>query len=403
MTSATGNVPVMRWPVSSSSPGAERVAEAQLDRIDPAGRGQQVHLRLVRERHLHRTEAPHRAARRVVGPHAQRLDQRVRHSVRARREARRVGGDVERRRAVRAAVEHDARLEAHQRAVEVGTVPHPDPRRVTVHVPEERLAPGVHHLHRSPRAQREQARVDVQAHVLARTESTAHPAEGEAHEPLREPEAFGHLLTVVVQPLRRHDEVDAAVVGGDGEPGFGAHERLVLHPDLVLTLDDHKAARAGVAAPDEELAEDVPLGVERGSVDRGVGIRERFEHVVVDDDRVAGTPRRVRVVGRDGSNRFARVAHDVVREHGLVAMLEPVPVATTEVGGGEHRGDPGNGRARDRRRCRRCAPRGAASGGSGPRACRRPRGRRRTRTRRGPSAPRRGASPTRRHGRAVAA
>ena len=87
--------------------------------------------------------------------------------------------------------------------------------------------------------------MDVQAHVLARAERAADPAEGEAHELVGEPEALGDLVAVVVQPLRRDDEVDAAVVGGDGEAGLGAHERLVLHPDLVRALDDDGPRASG--------------------------------------------------------------------------------------------------------------------------------------------------------------
>ncbi len=142
MTSATGSVPVDPLTGEQLVTGRERVAQAQLDRVDVARGGEQVHLRLVRERHLHRAEAAHRATRRVVGAHAERLDERVGHAVRTGGEARGVGGDVERRRAVRAAVEDDARLEADERAVGVRAVAHPDAGRVAVHVTEERLAGG---------------------------------------------------------------------------------------------------------------------------------------------------------------------------------------------------------------------------------------------------------------------
>ena len=267
--------------------GSERVAQAQLDRVDVAGGGEEIHLGLVRERHLHRAEPAHRTTRRVVGAHAVRLHQRVGHPVRAGGEARGVGGDVERRRAVRAAVEDDAGLEAHERAVGFRAVAHPDVGRVAVHVTEERLAAGVHHLHRSAGVQREQARVDVEADVLPRAERAADTAEGQAYELLGEAQALRHLLAVVVQPLGRDDQVDAAVVGGDREPGLGTHERLVLHADLVRALDDDRAPVRGIAAPDDQLAEDVAVGVQRRRVGCGLGIGERLEHVVAHDDRRA--------------------------------------------------------------------------------------------------------------------
>ena len=114
-----------------------------------------------------------------------------------------------------------------------------------------------------------------------------------------EPEALRDLVAVVVQPLRRHDEVDAAVVGRDREPGLGPHERLVLHADLVGALDDDRPARVGVAAADHEVAEHVAVGVERRRVDRELGVDHRLEHLVVDDDRLARAPRGLGMVGRD--------------------------------------------------------------------------------------------------------
>ena len=100
----------------------------------------------------------------------------------------------------------------------------------------------------------------------ARAERAADAAEGQPHQLLGEPEALGHLLAVVVQPLGGDDEVDAAVVGGDGEARLGAHERLVLHPDLVGALDDDGTARVGIAAADDQLAEHVAVGVQRWRV-----------------------------------------------------------------------------------------------------------------------------------------
>ena len=49
--------------------------------------------------------------------------------------------------------------------------------RVAVHVPEERLLPAVDHLHRPSGPQGEEAGVDLEAHVLAGAERSAHAAE----------------------------------------------------------------------------------------------------------------------------------------------------------------------------------------------------------------------------------
>ncbi len=206
-------------------------------------------------------------------------------------------------------------------------VPHPDARRVAVHVAEERLLAGVDHLHRPAGVQREQARVDVQAHVLAGAERAADAAE-------REPHQLGRRARGTRRPGRGRCAATACDTTrstppssvGDGEAGLGAHERLVLHADLVGALDDDRTARVGVAAADDEVAEHVAVGVQRRRVDRELGVDERLEHFVVDDDRRARAPRGLGMVGGDHRDRLAHVAHDVVGEHRLVAVLEAVAV-----------------------------------------------------------------------------
>ena len=215
ITSATGRAPVTTCPVSSVSPVRHRVAQPELDRIDAARLGQLVHLGLVGEAHLHCAEAPHGAARRVVGAHAEGVDRCVLHLVGAAAEAGRVGHDVVAGGPVGAAVEHDPALEAHEGAVGLGRVAHPDAAGVAVHVPEEGLLSGVHDLDGTAGTEGEQAGVDVEAHVLPGAERAAHPAEGQPHQVGREAEALRHLVAVVVEPLGRHDEVDAAVLGRD--------------------------------------------------------------------------------------------------------------------------------------------------------------------------------------------
>ena len=57
--------------------GPHRVAQPDLDRVEPAGLGQPVHLALVGEAGLHDAEAPHRAAGQVIGAHGEALDHGV--------------------------------------------------------------------------------------------------------------------------------------------------------------------------------------------------------------------------------------------------------------------------------------------------------------------------------------
>ena len=118
---------------------AERVQEAQLDRVDLERGGELVHLRLVREAALDGAEAAHRAAGRVVRVDAGRLDQRVLDLVRAAGERGRVRADGRARRGVGAAVEQDPRADVDELAVAGRAVLHPDLRRVPVDVADERL------------------------------------------------------------------------------------------------------------------------------------------------------------------------------------------------------------------------------------------------------------------------
>ena len=100
---------------------------------------------------------------------------------------------------------------------------------------------------------------------------------------LRQAEAGGDLLAVLVQPLRGDVQLDAAaVVVGDGQRRLEAEERLVLHADLVGALDDDVAGGVGVAADDPLVAQDVAVGVDRRvrAGDRRLRVEQRFEHLV---------------------------------------------------------------------------------------------------------------------------
>ena len=105
----------------------------------------------------------------------------------------------------------------------------PDPRRMAVHVGEEGLLAPVRHLHGPSRVQREHAGVELHVEVLTAPERAADAREGEADLLLGQVQRGRDLLPVDVQPLRRDDEVDAAVLGRDREAGLGSERRLVLH------------------------------------------------------------------------------------------------------------------------------------------------------------------------------
>jgi hypothetical protein len=101
-----------------------------------------------------------------------------------------------------------------------------------VHVAEERLFPGVDHLHRSAGVQREQARVDLHGQVLAGAERAADAGQHHPHHVFRRAQAGRDLRLVHMQPLSGHVQLDPAVLGGHRQARFGPEKRLVLHADL---------------------------------------------------------------------------------------------------------------------------------------------------------------------------
>ena len=244
--------------------GADRVADTDLDRVEPARLGQQVELRLVGEAGLHDTEPAHRPARQVVGADRPPLDDRVRAAVRPLGVRDRVEQHRRRGRRVGAAVEHEAGLDLDDLAVGRGVVAHPDRRRMAVDVTEEALRPRVVHAHRSPEPQRQQAGVDLERDVLAGAERPADAGQHEPHLLLGQTEAGRDLLAVLVQPLGGDVQLDAvAAVVGDRQRRLEPEERLVLHADLVGALDDDVAGDRRVAAEDPLLAQHVAVRVDR--------------------------------------------------------------------------------------------------------------------------------------------
>lgn len=143
-----------------------------------------------------------------------------------------------------------------------------------------------------------------------------------------------------MEPLGGDVEVDAAVLGGDGEAGLGAEEGLVLHAEDVLALDDHVRALAGrghVAADDRLAVEDVRVWdvaevvvvaalVDEDRVRRGRGglVGDDRQFAVLHLDLGGGAARGLRVVGGDDRDGLAVVADLAVGENGGVLDLQTV-------------------------------------------------------------------------------
>src|SRR2546429_5048671 len=107
---------------------------------------------------------------------------------------------------------------------------------MAVHMAVKGFLPAVRHLDRPLRSQRQQAGMDLHADVLARPEGAADAGEVEAHLFPRQIEAGGELLEIRVQPLRRDEEIDTAVRGGNRKARFWTEGRPVLHARLGPSL-----------------------------------------------------------------------------------------------------------------------------------------------------------------------
>ena len=164
-------------------------------------------------------------------------------------------------------------------------------------------------------------------------------------------------------------------------------------PIVVGALHHHVAGGLRVAVDDPLVAVEVAVGMDRcvAAGDGHLRIGERLEHLVGDDDGLEGAAAGLRVVRGHRGHGLADVADDVGGEHRLVLADEPVGGLAGHVSRGDDGFDAGDGpRTREVDR-----PRSGRTGGESaawpPRASRRPRRRRRTRSALAPSAPRRAA------------
>ena len=367
-SSATGAAPSTRWPVGRRLPVRMALRSRSSTGSMAELGGQPVHLGLVGEAGLDGSEPAHGPARRVVGVDDVAVDGGAGHVVGADREAGGVGADGGRAGGVGAAVEHDPRLHVDQPAVAPGAVLVGEAGRMAVDVAEERLLARVEDLDRTAGAQGQHAGVDLHGQVLAGAEGAADAGQGDPDLLRRQVEAGGELVAVDVQPLGGDVQVDPALAVGHGQAGLGAEEGLVLHADLVLAGDHDGGGCLLVAVADADVAQDVAVGVERGSAvgHGGLGVDQRVELLVVDRDQGGGPAGGLGVVGGDQGDGLALVADVLPGQDRLVGDLQAVGLAAGHVLVGEDGQDPGHGQGLGRLDRADPGPRVGAADGRAP-------------------------------------
>jgi hypothetical protein len=143
-----------------------------------------------------------------------------------------------------------------------------------------------------------------------------------------------------VEPLRGHPQVDAPVLGRNGEAALWSERCLILHRRLVVALHpDIGFGRVGLPVNDVDVPEHVaevvhlvPVGTERV-----FHVRDGGQRLVVDLDQLGSIARLLECLGRNDGHRLALVPHDVRGEHGLVGELETVRRLSGDVGGSQYR------------------------------------------------------------------
>ena len=185
--------------------------------------------------------------------------------------------------------------------------------------------------------------MDLHGQVLARAERAADAGQHHPHLVFWHAQADRDLRLVHMQPLGGHVQLDPAVLGRHREAGLGPEERLVLHADLVAARDHDAGRGLRVSPPDPHVPDQVAAGVHRlrAGLQRGLGVGDRGQHLVVDRDRGGRAVGCFRVIGRDDHQRLALVTDLAVGQHRLVGGFEAERLAARHVVGGQHGGDPG--------------------------------------------------------------
>ena len=331
--------------------GHDRVAAAQLERVQAQFGRDAVHVALHRELGLRRAEAAERPVGRRVGRHAARADLHVGAAVGPGRVERAPREHHRRERHVGAAVHHHVHVGRDQRAVAPVARAHADDGGMAFRGGGDVLEAVVDELDRPAALPRQQrgVRADHRRVVLLAPEPATRDRLDHAHLLRRQGE---HALQGVVHEvgaLERAAHHDAALGGALGDHAVVLDVELLLVPAAVDPLDHEirvRETRHEVAVRDVVLLEEVVLAVDLHP--RRERVLDREHGVERLDLDAHGTQGGLGALGigvrqqQDGLVRVLDLAHDqerlVLEDVGHAVLARDVPVI------GDHHAVPVEGR-----------------------------------------------------------
>ena len=316
---------------------ADGIAFAKLEWIDLHRARDEVEVRLGREGELRlawRARVPRGERVRV---HRDRLDARGRHVITGQGQRRAAGKQARDRlpRRVRTAIEDDARLMRRDTAVAVDAGPEPDPRGMTgvrdlqlVGVAEDRA-------HRPTRRTREEVERELVERQALATEVAADVRRVDDDAPRGHADGHGHLLAqrerrfvrrhhvdgLALDPHQARARLDVGLMHARNAELVLEHGRRVLETHgHVAVLVYHVALHVRVFARGSRAAEVRVLGGvgmehRRVRCERGLGIEDRGQLVVLDRDRGGRGLRSLERVRGDHGDAVADEPHAVPRKH----------------------------------------------------------------------------------------
>ena len=338
----------------------QRVAVADLPRVEPELDGQHVERALDGEPGLVGAEPAHRAARRVVGVHRLPLDVHVVDVVGAGRVAARALDHLRAHRRVRALVADHLGAHRGELAVRVAAdrVVHGD--RVALRVQADRLDAIDGQLDRAFGREREQRGLRLDRQILLAAERAAAADQRHAQPLGRHADRRGELPVIVVDALSLRVDVQAgrrAAVGVDRagwhrQAALRLEERVLDHlrlPGAAHHVRRRLQRRLDVAARQLRGGEQV-VGVpvfwmqqRRARRERRLRRGDRREHLVVDLDQLRRAARQLARIRRHRTQDVAGVAGLLTDgdEDRPVGIDQSLKTLARHVGRADHRAHAG--------------------------------------------------------------